>query len=91
MTELLMPRPTTLAGHPPQTAAATVENRWSGAEENFELLADYGQLCKLGSTGSAYHRPRTWMGSAGRPCADDIGGPQPLNGHLYNLIIAGDT
>ena len=91
MTELLMPRPTTLAGHPPQTAGAYRRNRWSGAEENFEHLAGYGQLYKLGSTGSAYHRPWTWMGSAGRPCAVDIGGPQPLNGQLYNLIIAGDT
>ena len=47
----------------------------------------YCHLYKLGSIGSAYHRPRTWMGSAGRPCAVDIGGPQPLNGQLYNLIV----
>ena len=87
MTELLSASTARLAGQ----AAATVENRARGAEDNLELLAEYGHLCKLESTGNAYNRPRTWMGSAGRPCADDIGGPQPLNGHLYNLIIAGDT
>ena len=43
---------------------------------------------EFGSIGGAYHRQRTWMDSAGRLCAFDIGGPQPMNGHLYNLVGA---
>ena len=43
---------------------------------------------QLGCTGSAYHGLRIRMDSAVRLGAFDIGGVQPINGHLYNVIPA---
>ena len=60
----------------------------SSTEENFDLHLRISSPYDLGSIGSAYHRRRTWMDSAGRLCADGIGGLLPQNGHLSNLIGA---
>ena len=42
---------------------------------------------QLESTGSAYHRLHIRMYSAGRLCAFDIGGLQPLHGQLSHLVM----
>ncbi|EJK50051.1 hypothetical protein THAOC_31019, partial [Thalassiosira oceanica] len=60
-------------GPPTANCAPTVENRWSGAEEKFDLRLRISSPYELGSIGSAYHRRRAWMNSSGHLCAVDYG------------------